>query len=175
MDSMIEIGAQAPRFQLPDLMGKKHSLEDLIETIVIINFWSAECTWCERVDDELVALLNQWKDRVKVLWIASNANEAIELIEKVAKERNLTTVLIDDQQSVANLYAAQTTPHFFVIRAGGKLAYQGAWDDITFRHRVATQLYVPQVVEALLRNVPPKFTQTPPYGCALVRLLGGTI
>ncbi len=53
--------------------------------------------------------------------------------------------------------------------AAGKLAYQGAWDDITFRQRVATQIYVPRVIEALKQNRIPEVTQTPPYGCALVR------
>jgi peroxiredoxin len=169
MDPIINIGEEAPKFQLSDLKSKLTSLYDMQGWIVVLNFWSAECVWCERVDHELTALLNPWKDQVKVLWIASNANESHELIEKVAIERNLPTVLLDTHQVVANLYGAQTTPHFFVVDANGKLRYQGAWDDITFRQRVAKQVYLPQVVEALRYNREPAVTQTPPYGCVLVR------
>jgi peroxiredoxin len=169
MDPIIKIGEEAPKFQLSDLKGKFFSLNDLRSWTVILNFWSAECEWCERVDHELTAFLDPWKDKVKVVWIASNANESRGLIKKVAIERNIPTVLFDTNQQVANLYGAQTTPHFFVIDVRGKLRYQGAWDDITFRQRVAKQVYLPQVVEALRNNLEPAVTQTPPYGCTLVR------
>ena len=169
MDPIIAIGEQAPRFELPELKGKILALEDLLGWIMVLNFWSAECEWCKRVDHEVITYLDAWKEQVKVLWIASNANESRDLIEKVAAERKLPTVLLDEQQKVADLYGAQTTPHFFVMDKGGKLRYQGAWDDITFRHRVATQVYVPQAIEALRHHLTPEVTQTPAYGCVLVR------
>ena len=90
-------------------------------------------------------------------------------LKELPASRNLPVVLVDEQQQVANLYGAQTTPHFFVVDGKGKLAYQGAWDDITFRQRTATQVYVPRVVEALMHNQPPEVSQTQPYGCVLVR------
>ena len=105
-----------------------------------------------------------------MIWIASNANEPRNLIEKVAGERKIPVVLLDTDQRVANLYGAQTTPHFFVIDRDGKLAYQGAWDDITFRQRTATRIYVPEVIEALRHNQISQNKQTAPYGCVLVRL-----
>jgi peroxiredoxin len=169
MAAIVTAGRQAPQFKLPDLRGNIYTLAGLVGKIVILNFWSAECEWCERVDDELITFMNLWKDQVKVLWIASNANESRDLIEKVAMDRSIPTVLLDIHQQVANLYGAQTTPHFFVVDGTGKLAYQGAWDDITFRQRVATRTYVPQVVEALGHNLVPEVAQTPPYGCVLVR------
>ena len=169
MDPLIKISEQAPLFQLNDLMGKTHILKELQGWIVVLNFWSAECEWCRRVDHELITYLDAWKDRVKVLWIASNANESRYLIEKVAAERKLPTVLLDDLQKVADLYGAQTTPHFFVVDKGGKLRYQGAWDDINFKQRVATQVYLRKVIEAVLQNLTLEKTQTPPYGCVLVR------
>jgi peroxiredoxin len=170
MDPIIAVGEQAPQFQLYEIKGKLHTLKDLQGWIVVLNFWSAECDWCKRVDNELTTFLDSWKDKVKVLWIASNANETRDLIEKVAAERNLPIVLLDAHQHVADLYGAQTTPHFFVVDVEGNLSYQGAWDDITFRHRVATQRYIPMVIEELSNNKIPEIIQTPPYGCALVRI-----
>lgn len=170
MDTMIKIGEQAPVFQLKDLKGNTWSLEKLRGWIVVLNIWSGECEWCERVDRELVTHLEAWKDQVRVLWIASNSNETGELIQKVSTERNLPVVLQDEQHRVADMYGAQTTPHFFILDEHGKLRYQGAWDDITFRQRVATHEFVLQSVEALRQGHEPEFTQTQPYGCALVRL-----
>lgn len=169
MDPVIQTGMPAPQFQLFDLQGNLISLDELQGRIVILNFWSAECIWSERVDQELLSYLNSWKARVKVLWIASNINETRDLIVKVAKKRQIPLVLLDDHLKVVDLYGAQTTPHFFVVDDQGRLAYQGAWDDITFRQRVATQVYVPKAVEALIDHKSPEITQTPPYGCALVR------
>ena len=169
MDPLIAIGSDAPSIQKRDLRRNVFSLDEMRGWIVVLNFWSAECTWCERIDYELKSFVDGWKEKVKVLWIASNGNETRDFIEAVATERNLPHVILDTQQQVANLYGAQTTPHFFIVDGKGKLAYQGAWDDITFRQRAATQVYVPRAVEALMHNQPPEVSQTQPYGCVLVR------
>ena len=169
MDTVIKIGEQAPLFKLADLSGNLLALEQLRGWIVVLNFWSAECEWCQRVDNELVTYLDAWKESVKVLWIASNACEPQQLTRDEATKRKLPTVLLDGEHKVADLYGAQTTPHFFVLDGRGKLAYQGAWDDVSFRQRVPTRVYVPSVIEALKLNRTPEVTQTPPYGCALVR------
>jgi peroxiredoxin len=169
VDPIIIIGKKAPQFQLTELKGGVISFDGLRGWIIVLNFWSAVCEWCERVDRELVVFEQRWKEKVKVLRIASNANESVDLIERIAQQRNLTTVLLDKHQQVANLYGAATTPHFFVVNTKGILAYQGAWDDITFRQQVATQAYVPNAVEALLQNLTPQINQTSPYGCMLVR------
>lgn len=169
MDTVIKIGEQAPVFKLKDLKGNPWRLEELQGWIVVLNFWSAECEWCERVDLELATHMDPWKEKVRVLRIASNSNETRELIKKVSIERNLPVVLLDDQHRVADKYGVQTTPHFFILDEHGKLRYQGAWDDITFRQRMATHKFVSQSVEALLRGHEPEYTQTQPYGCTLVR------
>lgn len=171
MDPLIKIGEKAPFFELPDLHGNLLRLEDLRGAITVLNFWSAECEWCQRVDREIITYMDAWRGMVKVLWIASNASEPYDLIEKAADERELPSVLVDDQQKVADLYGAQTTPHFFVVDGEGRLCYQGAWDDVTFRRRIATQAYVPKVIEAIKHNQTQEITQTPAYGCVLVRFV----
>jgi peroxiredoxin len=169
MDPINKIGEKAPQFLLIDLEGNVYTLEDIEGRIIVLNFWSAECDYCARVDTELKAFMNSWKERVKVLWIASNANETRELIEEVANERAIAPVLLDEHQQAANRFGAQITPHFFVLDAKGIMVYQGSWDDISFRQRVATQMYVPQAVDALMQARALKISQTPPYGCMLVR------
>jgi peroxiredoxin len=169
MDSMIKVGDNPPLFHLQDLRGNLHTKDDFNGWIGVLYFWSAECSWCERVDRELSTYMSMWKDQVKVFWIASNVNEPGELIDTVAHDRNIPTVLIDNHQVLADLYGAQTTPHFFVVDGKGVLRYQGAWDDITFRQREARQVYLPKVIDALRQNLAPDFTQTPAYGCTLVR------
>jgi peroxiredoxin len=169
MDAVIPIGAKVPSFQLPDLEGNLVSLKDFRGSIVVLNFWSSECSWCERVDRELVGYSAKWNDGVKILWIASNAHETRDMAKKVAIDREIPIVLLDAQQKVANIYGVQTTPHFFLVDRQGNLAYQGAWDDITFRQRVASQHYMTQAIRALMNGEHPDITQTKAYGCTLVR------
>mgnify|MGYP003520782221 CR=1 FL=1 len=70
---------------------------------------------------------------------------------------------------VADLFAAQTTPHVFVISREGILCYRGAVDDVTFRHRSPTRFFLDEAVESLLVGRLPAQMESPAYGCAIVR------
>lgn len=168
-DPDIPTNQPAPDFSLPDQEGNIHSLGDYRGRIVILNFWSAECPWSARCDTELIHLLAKWGQPVVLLSIASNANESLELISQAARERSLDPLLLDRDQSVANLYRAQTTPHFFVIDQSGILRYQGVFDDITFRQRTATRHFLVEAIQALLTGRLPHPDTTSPYGCTIIR------
>lgn len=169
MDTIIQTGQPAPLFQLPDLNEKKHSLRDYRQRIVVLNFWSAECPWSERVDLELLPLLKEWGPKVALISIASNLNESRELIAAAAAARRLPLVLLDANAGLADAYGAQITPHFFVIDGVGMVRYQGAFDDVTFQQRTPTQNYLAPAVQALLAGNKPDPDQTPSFGCAIVR------
>ncbi|MBA4380221.1 MAG: hypothetical protein C0393_06035 [Anaerolinea sp.] len=89
----MELNQPAPDFSLPDLSGQTHRLSDHRGRIVILNFWSAECPFAERVDRELLTLLPVWGERVMLLIIAANVNEPPELLAQAARERGLPLVL----------------------------------------------------------------------------------
>jgi peroxiredoxin len=169
MDALIAIGRGAPDFELPDLKGDLHRLEDFRGKVVVINFWSGECPHSARTDRELASLIKGWGDAVVLLTVASNANEPIELLRSAAAERGLGPVLHDAKHQVADLYGAATTPHLFVVDAQGILRYRGAFDDMTFRRRIPTQFYLRQAVEAVLEGRLPDPAETEPYGCTIVR------
>jgi len=171
MEPVIPIGQPAPEFTLPDLAGHAHSLAEGRGRIAIVNFWSAECGWCERTDAQLLALIQSWGGAATLLLIASNANESPALLARVAGQRGLPLVLIDAEHQVADLYSAQTTPQLFVIDREGILRYQGAFDDMTFRQRTPTQNYLQMAVEALLAGRQPDPAQTLSHGCSIVRYI----
>jgi len=172
---MATIHQPAPPFTLPDLEGALHSLEEqsgrIAGRITVLNFWSAECSWCERTDPLLLECLQAWGNKVNLLTIASNANESRELLASTAAARRLPLVLHDRMGQVADLYGAQTTPHLFLIDRDGILRYQGAFDDVTFRQRTPTQFYLNLAVEALLAGRLPDPAETPAYGCTIMRFV----
>ena len=165
----MQINTLAPDFELPDTHGNLHILNAYRGKIVIVNFWSAECPHSERADHSTMACMVQWGADVAMLSIASNRSESVRDVEDVAKTRRLPTVLIDAQHFVADLYEAVTTPHAFVVDRQGILRYRGAVDDVTFRQRKATRFYLEEAVEALLAGRLPGLTETPAYGCTIVR------
>jgi peroxiredoxin len=169
MDTLIHNDQPAPSFSLPSLDGTVHHLEELRGQVAVLNFWSAECPHADRTDRELLVYLRTWSDQVSLWSIASNANEPTELLRQVSNERGLPLVLHDVKQQVADLYGAQTTPHFFVIDPDGILRYQGAFDDVTLRKREPSRWYLKEAVGTVLEGLQPNPAQSPPYGCAIVR------
>lgn len=167
----LEINHPAPDFELPDLEGRLHRLSDYRGKIVIVNFWSCECPHSERTDKAIMAMFVQWRDasRVAMLSIAANRSEDVEALKTAADARRLPTVLMDAQCFVADLYEAQTTPHVYVIDGEGILRYRGAIDDMTFRKRIPTRFFLDEAVESLLEGRLPTVTESPAYGCTIVR------
>ena len=166
----MEINQNAPNFTLKDLGGHEHSLANYRGRIVIINFWSAECPHAARVDLGLLPLIKQWSDKVQLLQIASNGNEPIELLKQVADERGVHPILHDADHKIADVYGATNTPHIFILDEEGILRYEGAYDDVAFRQRVATRNYVWDAVESLLNGSKPQVTSVPPFGCTIVQM-----
>jgi peroxiredoxin len=158
------IGEPAPFFQLVDLDDQPVTLDRFLGRTIILNFWSADCPWSERADRALVA----WQDRVELISVAVN-DEPPDLLNEAAAERGLRLVLRDPDQQVADLYGVIVTPQLFLIDSGGILRYQGAFDDVTFRQKDPTRLYLIEALEALLEGAPISEPETPPYGCAIVR------
>ena len=165
----IELNQSAPEFTLPDQEGRIHMLSDYRGRIVVVNFWSAECPHSERCDADITACLAEWGADVALLSIASNANETEAQINGTARRRGIPVILRDADQSVADRYGAQTTPHIFVIDRHGILCYRGAVDDVAFRQRVATKFYLRDAVDALLDNRLPEINDVQPFGCTIVR------
>ncbi len=167
--SDLTIGTPAPDFELQDLDGRTHRLSERRGSVVILNFWSAECPWAERGDRLLAACREEWGAEIHVWWIDANANETPELMRSVADARRIGPVLIDPAHTVADLYGAATTPHFYVVDGGGVLRYRGAPDDVHWAQKQRSKDYLGPAVTAALAERTPDPSSTPAFGCSLVR------
>lgn len=165
----MNINQPIPDFELPDLNGKMHHLFGYRGRIVIVNFWSCECPHSERTDKAILSMFVQWREDVTMLAVASNRNESAQALREAAESRRLPNVLQDANCAVANLFEAQTTPHVFVIDRAGILRYRGSVDDVSFRQRKPSRFFLDEAVESLLAGQFPTLTESPAYGCAIVR------
>ena len=164
----MNVNQPAPEFSLPDLLGNPHRLSDFRGRIVVINFWSAECSWVKRVDHALLPALRTWGEQLAWLTVAANANENSELLAATARERGLPLVLRASAE-VLDAYAVEITPHLFLVDGDGILRYSGAFDDVSFHRHTPTRFYLSEAVAALLSGRQPELVQTSPYGCAVLR------
>ncbi|HKZ43728.1 MAG TPA: redoxin domain-containing protein [Anaerolineales bacterium] len=160
---------QVSKITLPDLFDGNLSLTEFIGKPLLLVFWSAECPQSERADQELEKNKQSWHDSVKIVRIASNRNESLGMLREIADLRRLKPILWDKDQKAADLMDAKTTPHCFLFDKKGCLEYQGAFDDLTFRRREASQLFVVDAINAILDGKTPEITETQPYGCTIVR------
>jgi peroxiredoxin len=165
----MQLNAPAPDFELLDLQGSIHKLSDYRGKIVIINFWSAECPHSERTDHYLLQTLQPWDGNVVLLSIAANQNESIPLLAEASNVRRVPKVLVDPGHRIADLYEAFITPQVFLLDREGILRYRGAVDDITFRRREATRFFLHEAVDSLLHGRLPAVSETPAYGCTIIR------
>jgi len=169
MDTVARIGSPAPGFELKDLEGERHSPRDELGSILVLNFWSAECVHSQRADEEFEDLAKEWGEGVAFWSIASNENEDDELIRNAAAKNKIDRLLRDQHLAVADAYGAVTTPHVFVIDERGVLRYSGAFDDVSFRQRTPTRNYLQEAVKAVQNGVDPDHFETSPFGCAIIR------
>jgi peroxiredoxin len=165
-----------PDFTLSIVDGGRLSLSDLRGFVVVLHFWSAECAWSRRADVLLVYRQLTWEGKgVRIVGLAPNATETENEIRYEVQNRHVKyPVVIDFDHRMADLYKAETTPHFFVLDRQGMARYVGALDDATAEARDARNFYVDKAVAALLNNRSPEPAFTPAYGCDIARRTGRT-
>lgn len=164
----------APDFTLSTVLGGRASLSDLRGFVVVVNFWSADCAWSRRADVLLVYRQLTWDAKgVRVVGLASNANETEGQIRYEVENRHVRyPVALDYGHRIADLYKAETTPHFFVLDRQGLVRYVGALDDATAQARNSKTFHLDRAVTALLDNKLPDPAWTAAYGCSIVRQTG---
>lgn len=167
----VALGQTVEDFVLADVSGVTYRLSEYRATVVVITFWSAECPVSADYDAYFNGILDRYPDRqVVVLGIDSNVHYGQGEIAQAVGERGVRfPVLRDADCAIADRFGALTTPHVFIVDAVGRLAYEGAVDDRTFRQREATINYVDQALAALLAGETPTIPHTQPYGCTIVR------
>lgn len=171
-------GDEAPTFTLPDTDGTVHSLASYLASgkIVVLEWFNPDCPFIKKhhlhhktMNETFAA----YADR-GVVWLAVCSSAAgkegagLERNQRAAAEYALPfPLLMDSNGTVGRSYGAKTTPHMFVIKPDGKIAYAGAIDDDRSAGEPGRTNYVVAALDAVLagRSVP--LAETRPYGCSV--------
>jgi peroxiredoxin len=174
------IGKPAPAFSLKDSNGKTVKLADFRGKLVVLEWTNHQCPYTvKHYSTQNMQRLQGFAAKAGIVWLSIVSSAPGREGYVTGKEANGLTrsrsarpahVLLDPEGRVGHLYEAKTTPHMFVIRKDGVLAYMGAIDDN--RSWQASSVkgarnHVKAALDQLLAGKPVTTGSTFPYGCSI--------
>ena len=172
---MIALGTTAPGFTLPDTVsGNNISLNDVKgEKATLIMFICNHCPFVKHVNDELVKLANDYRNKgIGFVAISSNdatshPDDAPEQMRKVAEQLKYPfPYCYDETQQVARIFNAACTPDFFIYDNNLQLVYRGQLDDSRPGNGVpVTGKDIRLTLDCIINNQLVPANQLPSIGC----------
>jgi peroxiredoxin len=182
--SEVEVGGLAPSFTLPSSTGKKVSLSDFKDQIVVLEWINHGSPFCRRqyIWGKMQAAQRFAKSE-KVIWLticSSAPNKYGHMTPEQAnfiirRERSPAEYyLFDEKGSVGRSYGATRTPEMFIINGAGKIVYHGSFDDDERdpgpdeKPLANTKNYVLQALKELISGVPVSVPKTKLIGSGII-------
>lgn len=131
----IEIGSEAPDFELTDLNGVKFKLSDYKGKYLLLLFWSSDCRHCL---DELTHIQNLYKEfegnNFEIIAVAQNNLQHKSEWQDFVKNKNLKWVnafddRVEGKKKVARLYNVTKIPTDFVLNRKGQIILKDIYGD----------------------------------------------
>lgn len=166
----LSVGDGAPAWaDLPGTDGKKHSLADFQEPVVVLVFTCNSCDVAQQYEDRIVAFAKKYEGKAAVVAVNVNTIPAdrLDAMKKKAEQKKFPfPYLYDESQKIARDYGATHTPEFFVLTKDRKIAYLGAMDD-KIKADDVTEKYLEAAVDAVLKGEKPARGETVAHGCLI--------
>jgi peroxiredoxin len=171
---MLELGTDAPDFDLPEADGGTVALADFAEApALLVMFICAHCPFVQHLRDHFARTLNAYQtEGLAVVAINSNdidryPQDGPEAMSREKKEVGYTfPYLFDEDQKVAQAYRAACTPDFFLFDGDRKLRYRGQYDDSRPGNGIpVTGSDLKSAIDIVLAGSLPERDQKPSVGC----------
>ena len=136
--TMLELGTDAPDFNLPDVVTGDHmSLTDFEDSeALLVIFMCNHCPYVKNIKQGLVELADDYsEEELAIVAISSNDAEKYpqDGPEKMAEDAENFgypfPYLYDESQEVAKAYKAACTPDLYLFDENRELVYRGQFDD----------------------------------------------
>ena len=140
-DTGIDVGKQAPQFELQDLKGRTVAPLQKQGKTILLTFWSTLCSPCIAEMPSLDNLQSSMRDRdFEVIAVAIDSSDK-PVREFVTRKKISFTVLLDPEKEVFfDLYAGPTLPASYLIDRKGiiveKFSGPRQWDSPEMKNRI---------------------------------------
>jgi len=118
----MQLGDDAPGFELLDVDSIKHTLVKYSDRIILIHFWA---DWCSQCRAEFPRLENAYKTQKEngLQIIAINVGQTKAHVEDFKREYGLTfPMLLDPEASIAKKYGVRGLPMNYFLDKNKKIA-----------------------------------------------------
>ena len=169
----LDVGADAPDFELPATDGSTYKLSDFDEFPVLVVFFT--CNHCPYVlgsDEVTRQTVERYSPKgVKFIGVNSNSSNTYpedsfdHMVERMQTHKFPWLYLRDKSQEVALAYGALRTPHFYVFDKARKLVYTGRGVDNPRDASMITVNDLDRALEEHLAGEPISLPITNPIGC----------
>ena len=172
--SATKVGGPAPALELPDTEGSVHTLPMPGEAPATVVLWTCNhCPYALSWHDRLVEVGRDYGAR-GVRFLAVNSNDAeryphdsLEAMrERVREEDWPFPYLHDESQQAARDWAAQTTPHVYVLDADLRVRYEGA-PDADHMDPTLDAGWLREALDQVLSGREVGRAETEPVGCSI--------
>ncbi len=181
----LEIGRQAPDFNLPGVDGRNYKLANFAQAkILVVIFTCNHCPTAQAYEDRMIKLTSDYKSKgVAVVAISPNDPQAVRLDElgysdmgdtfeemKIrAKDKGYNFPYLYDgkTQKVTMAYGAVATPHIFIFDNKRKLRYTGRFDDSEKKPKQVKSNDAINAIEAIIADRKVPVEETMAFGCSV--------
>ncbi len=175
----VNVDAPAPAFTATTADGKTVNLADYKGKTVVLEWTNHDCPFVKKHYSG--NMQSQQKDATAqgVVWlqVISSAPGQQGFVDgataqKLNTDRGAapTATLLDPKGEIGKAYGAQTTPHMYVIKGDGTLAYKGGIDSIATAKVddiAKAEPYVKEALAAVAAGKKVEKSSTRPYGCGV--------
>jgi peroxiredoxin len=170
----IELGTEAPPFELLGVDGAVHSLDDYRDAkLLALVQYCNHCPYVLAWEDRLISLARDHAGRdLRVVAVNSNdvaryPEDSFERMQERDRELDFPfDYLFDESQALAHTLGAERTPEVFLFDEARRLRYHGAIDD-SRDDTAVSRSYLREATEALLAGEEPPVTETESVGCTV--------
>lgn len=173
--TMLDLGTQAPAFQLPDTVSHQTiSLASFADcSALLVMFICVHCPFVKHVEKQLASLGRDYQNTglgivaISANDITTHPEDAPEHLAAMAKRLGFTfPVCYDASQEVAKAYTAACTPDFFLFDRHRQLVYRGQFDDSRpGNSEPVNGKDLRAAIDAVLAGQPVSDDQKPSLGC----------
>ncbi len=124
---------KAPSFQLKDLQGASHSLDEMKGKVVLLDFWATWCAPCIKSFPAMQEIQELYANEDDVVFWYINSLEAEGRTDKFIlnflAQRGLDLFVLRDtatDESVAGIFGITGLPAKIIINKSGKISYMDA-------------------------------------------------
>lgn len=135
---------QAPNVSFTDLEGVEHQLSEYQGKVVLLKFWSTDCTTCVAQMPDNIAYQNEYGPQGFEVVAVALKHDPIDYVRNFAQNRALPfTVTSDSDGKIAEAFdGVRMTPTVFLIDRKGRIIkrYLGLYDKDAFKQTVEKAL-----------------------------------